>query len=194
MSGTELSQTPPGIVQADDGSIQILTVSDPDGIEIIARLRETHGDARGRAFVINLDQIIVRLGARWEAKEALVREHLKRNFSVRFQEPNWCAQILENVWLASTITASARSGALQCEEIWKETAEFFVGDITDTKLPLYEVRVEDATRLRLKRIDIKTYYDRGEAFAPETHTQAPIASSASEETTRTAQALSLIHI
>ena len=154
----------PGIVRVGSSGLHTLNVTTPEGIGIITRLRETHGDVRGRAFLLNLDQIIVRLGPRWEAKRALVREHLNTNFAHRFQEPDWCAEILENGWLAIALTAGARAGALKCAEIWRETAEFFVGDLTDTQLPLFEVLVEAADRLKLSQIDLNTYFDRGEDF------------------------------
>lgn len=165
----------PGIVQVGKSGFHTLTVSEPEGIEIIARLRETQGDVLGRAFLLNLDQVIVRLGPRWEAKQALVREHLKTNFGHRFQEPNWCAQILENAWLGVAITATARTGALKCAEIWKETGEFFVGDLSDAELPLFEVVVEAADRLKLRQIDLNTYFDRGDDFGARSAVRPQIA-------------------
>ena len=164
MTNPEVKDDASGIVQIGQSGIHTLTVTEPEGVEIIARLRETHGDVRGRAFLINLDQIIVRLGPRWEAKEDMVRQLLAANFAQRFQEPNWCAQILDNAWLAVAVTATARAGALKCAEIWYETGQFFVGDVSDAKLPLYEVLVEDAAHLKLRPIDLATYFDRGDDF------------------------------
>ncbi len=183
MSNLDITSPATGIVQVGEGGAQTLVVKEPEAIEIIARLRETQGDVRGRAFLLDLDQIIVRLGAKWELKEDLVREHLRRNFSVRFQEPNWCAQLLDNAWVASTITAGARDGALKCAEIWQETAQFFVGDISDTRLPLFEVLVEDADRLRLKKIDLATYFNRDEGFGAQGQVR-PQSASAGEDTTQ----------
>ncbi len=162
MSNDDMADHSSGTIQMGVGGYQTLTVTKPEGIEIIARLRETQGDIKGRAFLLNLDQIIVRLGAKWEMKEDLVREHLRTSFAHRLHEPNWCAQILDNAWLASAITATARDGALKCAEIWQETGQFFVGDISDTQLPLFEVIVESADCLKLRPIDLDTYYDRGE--------------------------------
>ena len=43
-----------------------------DAPDIFERLRETKVDERGRAFLLNLDQLIVRLGTKWEVKQSFV--------------------------------------------------------------------------------------------------------------------------
>ncbi len=155
-----------GLDRENAAGVQTLVVSQSEQIEILARLRETQGDVRGRAFAINLDQLIVRLGGKWDVKQALVYDNLRKSFLQRFQEPNWCAQLDENIWIASTIAVGSRQGALKCAEIWHDTGQFFVGDISDTRLPLFEVRVEDANCLTLRQIDLNSFFDRDEDFMP----------------------------
>lgn len=166
MSVTDMPDNGTGVIQAGGSRFETFSFTEPHAIEIIARLRETQGDVRGRAFIVNLDQIIVRLGAKWETKADLVHEHLRKSFMQKFQEPNWCAQLQENLWLASTIGVTSRQGALKCAEIWHEAGQFFVGDISDTRLPLFEILVEEADRLKLRQIDLNTYFDRDEDFGP----------------------------
>lgn len=161
-----------GVIHAGASGYETLSVTEPEAIAIIARLRETQGDVRGRAFIVNLDQIIVRLGTKWDIKGDLVHEHLRKSFTQRFQEPNWCAQLQDNLWLASTIGVASRQGALKCAEIWHEAGEFFVGDISDTRLPLFEILVEEADCLKLRQIDLATFYDRDEDFGPKSTVKA----------------------
>ncbi len=168
-----------GVIQAGGSGFETLTFTESEAIEIIARLRETQGDVRGRAFIVNLDQIIVRLGAKWEVKEDLVHEHLRKSFMQKFQEPNWCAQLQDNLWVASTIGVTSRQGALKCAEIWHEAGQFFVGDISDTRLPLFEILVEEADRLKLRQIDLNTFFDRDEDFGPKS-TVKPLGASGQE--------------
>ena len=153
-----------GFLRDGELAFQYLTIDEADGIDVVARLRETQADIRGRAFLLNLDFLMVRLGARWEAKRPFVLEHLKANFADRFQEPNWCAPIGDNSWLAVTLTAGPRAGALKCAEIWHASVQFFIGDSPDMSLPLFEAIVKDATHLKLRAVDLNTYFDRGENF------------------------------
>lgn len=184
MSAVDVSGETAGLLMPVANGFQLLTVTESEQIEIIARLRETQGDVRGRAFAINLDQIIVRLGAKWEAKEDLVHENLRKAFLQKFQEPNWCAQLQDNIWIASTIAVGSRQGALKCAEIWHDAGQFFVGDISDTKLPLYELLVEDANRLKLRQIDLNSFFDRDEDFAPRSAVRPQTVASEVEEKPR----------
>lgn len=179
----------PGVIQAGGSGFETLTVTEPEAIEIIARLRETQGDVRGRAFIVNLDQIIVRLGAKWEVKQGLVHEHLRKSFMQKLQEPNWCAQLQDNLWVASTIAVGSRQGALKCAEIWHEAGQFFVGDISDTRLPLFEILVEEADRLKLRQIDLNTFFDRDEDFGPKSTVRPLGVSGQDAGTDRTSQAV-----
>ena len=178
-----------GVIQAGGSGFETLTVTEPEAIEIIARLRETQGDVRGRAFIINLDQIIVRLGAKWEVKQGLVHEHLRKSFMQKLQEPNWCAQLQDNLWIASTIAVGSRQGALKCAEIWHEAGQFFVGDISDTRLPLFEILVEEADRLKLRQIDLNSFFDRDEDFGPKSTVRPLGVSGQDAGTDRTSEAV-----
>jgi hypothetical protein len=189
MSETDMKDRIPGVIQAGGSGFETLTVTEPEAIEIIARLRETQGDVRGRAFIVNLDQIIVRLGAKWEVKQGLVHEHLRKSFMQKLQEPNWCAQLQDNLWVASTIAVGSRQGALKCAEIWHEAGQFFVGDISDTRLPLFEILVEEADRLKLRQIDLNTFFDRDEDFGPKSTVRPLGVSGQDAGTDRTSQAV-----
>ncbi len=133
-------------------------------MDVVARLRETQADIRGRAFLLKLDFLIIRLGAKWESKAPFVHEYLHNGFADRFQEPNWCAGINGNAWIAVTIGSGPRAGALACAEIWNDTVRFFIGADTQATLPLFENIVEDANRVKLRTIDLNTYFDRDEDF------------------------------
>lgn len=131
-----------------------------DAVEIVERLRETHLDIAGHAFLLKLDTLIVRLGAKWDAKKDLVFEHLKTGFERQFPEPNWCIPVNQDAWLAMLPGLSSRKGVLAVAEIWYELCSFFVGDMSALEIPIYEVLVEDVDRFSLKKIDIKAYHGR----------------------------------
>ena len=82
----------PGVVTDQNGRL-VLTLVQDDAAEIIERLRETHADAMGRAYLLRLDMFVERLGARWDSKRDLVFDHLKTTFERKFQEPDWCIRI-----------------------------------------------------------------------------------------------------
>lgn len=145
-----------------------------DAAEIIERLRETHVDVNGRAFLLKLDTLIVRLGSKWEAKSELVFEHLKTSFERRFEAPNWCIRINDDSWMAIAPTVGSRRGALAVAEMWRELGAFFVGDVSQLPTPIYEVLVQDEDSFFLKPIDLKTWFDRPEVeTAPENRTIVP---------------------
>ncbi len=137
-----------------------LMLEHDDAVEIVERLRETHVDVTGHAFLLKLDTLIVRLGIRWEAKKDLVFEHLKTGFERQFPEPNWCIPVNSDSWLAMLPMLGSRKGALAVAGIWQELCGFFVGDMSALEVPLYDVLVEDVDRFSLKQIDLKTYYGR----------------------------------
>lgn len=143
-----------------------LVLEREDAVTIIERLRETHVSAEGHAFLLKLDALIVRLGSKWDVKSELVFEHLKTGFERRFQEPNWCLRINDDAWLAIIPTVGSRRGALAVTEMWRELGNFFVGDVSELPVPMYEVQVEDVDRFLLSPIDLKTWFDRPET-APE---------------------------
>ncbi len=133
-----------------------------DAVEIIERLRETHVDSTGHAFLLKLDTLIVRLGSKWEQKSELVFEHLKTLFERQYPEPNWCIGINGEAWLALLPTVGSRKGALAVTEFWRELCGFFVGDMSSVEVPLFEVRAEDVDRFSIKAIDLKTWFDAPE--------------------------------
>ena len=144
------------------GGREPLILRHEDAVEIIERLRETHVDSTGHAFLLKLDTLIVRLGAKWEQKSELVFEHLKTLFERQHPEPNWCIGINGEAWLALLPTIGSRKGALAVTEFWRELCGFFVGDMSAVEVPLYEVRAEDVDRFSIKRVDLKTWFDAPE--------------------------------
>ncbi len=141
------------------GGREPLVLQREDAVEIIERLRETHVDTTGHAFLLKLDALIVRLGAKWDQKSELVFEHLKTAFERQFPEPNWCIGINGDAWLALIPTVGSRKGAQAVIEIWRELCGFFVGDMSAIEVPLHEVRAEDVDRFSIKKIDMKTWFD-----------------------------------
>jgi len=144
------------------GGREPLILRHEDAVEIIERLRETHVDSSGHAFLLKLDTLIVRLGSKWEQKSELVFEHLKTLFERQYPEPNWCIGINGDAWLALLPTTGSRKGALAVTEFWRELCGFFVGDMSSVEVPLYEVRAEDVDRFSIKPIDLKTWFDAPE--------------------------------
>ena len=160
MQAAEPSEAVPG-ARFVNGREQVILQRE-DAVEIIERLRETHVDSSGRAFLLKLDTLIVRLGAKWDQKSELVFEHLKTGFERQYEEPNWCIGINGDAWLALMPTIGSRKGALATIEIWHELCRFFVGDMSDIEVPLYEVRAEDVDRISIRKIDMKTWFDAPE--------------------------------
>ena len=140
-----------------------LMLEHEDAVIVVERLRETHVDVNGHAFLLKLDTLIVRLGARWEAKQELVFEHLKTAFERDFPEPNWCISLNGDAWLAMLPTAGSRKGALAIADMWRDLCGFFVGDMSALEVPIYDVLVEDVDRFSLKKIDLNTYYGPSES-------------------------------
>ncbi|MGZ3297832.1 MAG: hypothetical protein ACXU8O_02355, partial [Asticcacaulis sp.] len=158
------------------GHREPLVLQHEDAVVVVERLRETHVDTTGHAFLLKLDTLIVRLGARWEQKCDLVFDHLKSGFERQFEEPNWCLGINGDSWMALLPTVGSRKGALAVAEMWRELCSFFVGDMSSIDVPLFEIRVEDVDRFSIKKIDLKAWFDapddeqgpvkaRGGAFA-----------------------------
>ena len=160
------------VMQAADSSVaapaarlggrETIVLQHEDAVEVIERLRETRVDTTGHAFLLKLDTLIVRLGAKWEQKSDLVFEHLKTGFERQYEEPNWCIGINGDAWLALLPTIGSRKGALAVTEIWRELCGFFVGDMSSVEVPLYEVRAEDVDRITVKPVDLKTWFDAPE--------------------------------
>jgi hypothetical protein len=169
-SGVKDQSSPPlladgSAILAAHLSYDLIRVEGAEGVDIVERLRESHADKAGRAFVLRLDPLIVRLGARWAQKADIVWEHLKDAFTRRFEEPNWCVKINEDAWLAIIPAYGARKGALSVAEIWMELCDFFIGALSAVAPPLFEVHADGVDRLKLIPIDIKTYFDRDETTA-----------------------------
>ncbi|MFT4089371.1 MAG: hypothetical protein QM645_01470 [Asticcacaulis sp.] len=146
--------------KVDQSSAERMHVLHADAVAIVSRLRETHTGEKGRAFLLRLDTLIVRLGHRWDAKRELVFEHLKMGFKQRFHEPDWCMAINEDAWLAVIPTTGSRNGALAVERLWQDLMGFFVGDVGQLSVPIYEVQAEGTDQLLLNRINLKTWFDR----------------------------------
>ncbi len=145
------------------GTREELIIEHDDAVEIIERLRETHVDINGHTFLLKLDTLIVRLGAKWEDKREQVFEHLKVAFERAHPEPNWCIQINQDCWLGMLPESGPRKGAIAVAEFWRELCSFFVGDMSALEIPLYDVLAEDVDRLSLKKIDLATYFPSGDA-------------------------------
>ncbi|ESQ87685.1 hypothetical protein ABAC460_18605 [Asticcacaulis sp. AC460] len=143
-----------------------LVLQREDAVNIVERLRETHVDVDGHAFLLQLDTMIVRMGARWAAKCDLVFDHLKTNFEKAYPEPNWCIGLNGDAWLVMLPQLSPRKGALAVSDVWRELCGFFVGDMSDVEVPIYDVLVEDVDRLSIGKIDLNTYVGPGESDAP----------------------------
>lgn len=133
-----------------------------DAVVIVERLRETKVDITGRAFLLKLDTLIVRLGAKWDAKSEFVFQHLKTTFERQFEEPNWCIKINDDAWMALMPSIGSRKGALAVADIWRELCGFFVGDMSSLEVPIYEVHVQDVDAFMLKKIDLNTWFGPGE--------------------------------
>ena len=136
---------------------EVLLLEHEDAVEIVERLRETHVDIAGHAFLLKLDTLIVRLGARWETKKDMVFEHLKTNFERQFPEPNWCIGVNDDSWLGLLPLTPSRAGALAVAEMWRELCNFFVGDMSALEVPIYDVLAEDVDRFSVKKLNLATY-------------------------------------
>ena len=159
------------------GQVYLRLVRD-DAVEIIERLRETHADTMGRAYMIHLDRLASRLGSKWDTKRDLVFEHLKTSFERKFPEPNWCIRLNDDSFLAVLLTLGEHKGALSAAELWYATGHFFVGDVSAEPPPLYEAVADDVDRMRLIPIDLATYFDRGETRPPRPGVAAPLSGDA----------------
>ena len=137
-----------------------------DAVEIVERLRETHAASGGHAFLLKLDTLIVRLGAKWDSKSELVFDHLKTAFERAHPEPNWCIPIHQDSWMGILPELGSRKGAQFMTEVWLELCNFFVGDMSAIEVPLYNVLVEDVDRLSLLKVDLKTFFDPEADNAP----------------------------
>lgn len=167
-----------GEIFADSSGRLFLNLLQDDATDVIERLRETHADDMGRAYLLRLDQLIERLGAKWEAKRDLVFAHLKTSFERKFQEPNWCIRINDDSFLAVILTMGEYKGALNAAELWYSVGQFFVGDVSKLTPPLYEALADDVDRLRVIPIDLSKYFDRAEARPFRDDPAPPIATTA----------------
>ncbi len=147
---------------------ETLALNRDDAVVIVDRLRETKVDITGRAFLLKLDTLIVRLGAKWEAKADYVFEHLKTTFERGFEEPNWCIKINDDAWMALMPAVGSRKGALAVADIWRDLCGFFVGDMSSVEIPLYEVTIEGVDSFSLMKIDLNTW------FGPNDDDQGPV--------------------
>jgi hypothetical protein len=169
----------PGVVTDQNGRL-ILSLDQEDAAEIIERLRETHADAMGRAYLLRLDLFVEQLGAKWESKRDLVFDHLKTAFERRFPEPDWCIRINDDAFLVVILTLGEHKGALSAAELWYTAGQFFIGDVSKVQPSLFEAIAHDVDRMRIVPIDVNTYFDRTEA-RPFREAARPVA-SASQET------------
>lgn len=159
---SEPANASPGAMSTSGGR-EALIIEHDDAVEIIERLRETHVDINGHTFLLKLDTLIVRLGAKWEDKREQVFDHLKTAFERAHPEPNWCIPINQDCWLGMLPESGSRKAALFMAETWRELCGFFVGDMSNLEIPLYDVLAEDVDRLSLKKIDLATYFPSGDA-------------------------------
>lgn len=166
MSDIDSERQPPTGLNTSATAREKLAIEHDRAVEIVERLRETHVDITGHAFLLRLDTLIVRLGAKWDAKRELVFEHLKTAFERDYQEPNWCIPINDDAWMGLLPEIGSRKGALAMSQIWRDICGFFVGDMTALDIPLFEVLVEDVDCFSLEKIDLKTYFDAAHDEAP----------------------------
>ncbi|WP_443747371.1 hypothetical protein [Asticcacaulis solisilvae] len=150
------------IVEDASGRL-FLTLEQDDAAEVIERLRETHADALGRAYLLRLEFLVERLGGKWDQKRELVFEHLKAGFERKFQEPDWCIRINDDCFLVVILTLGEYKGALSVAELWYTTAHFFIGDVSGLAPPLYEAIAHDVDVMRIVPIDLAKYFDRADA-------------------------------
>ena len=153
----------PSTIVEDAAGRLFLKLEQEDAAEVIERLRETHADAAGRAYLLRLDLLVERLGAKWDQKRDLVFEHLKAGFERKFQEPDWCIRINDDCFLAVILTLGEYKGALSAAELWYTTAHFFVGDVSGLAPPLNEAIAHDVDTMRIIPIDLAKYFDRADA-------------------------------
>lgn len=152
------------------GHFESIVLEREDAVTIVERLRETQVDVVRRAFILKLDTLIVRMGAKWDQKSWQVFEHLKTNFERQFEEPNWCIRISEDTWMALLPGISSRKGALAVAELWRDLCNFFVGDMSDIDVPIFEVNVKDIDSFGIRKIDLEHWYDAPE---PDAETERP---------------------
>ncbi len=150
-------------VTVDQNGRQTLTLERDDAVTIIERLRETHADAMGRAYLLRLDLFAERMGDRWESKRDLIFDHLKTAFERKFPEPDWCIRLDDQSFLAVILTLGEHKGALSAAELWYTAGQFFIGDVSKERPALFEAIADDVNRLRLIPIDLTKYFDRAEA-------------------------------
>lgn len=151
-----------GLSKDAKGRLFLKMVQD-DAVEIIERLRESHADTLGRAFLIKLNYLADTLGSRWPMKRDLVFGQLKDNFEKKFSEPDWCIRINDDSFLMVIPTLGEHKGAMNAVEFWYSTGQFFVGDVSKVSAPLYEAAAHDVDSLQLTPIDLNSYFDRARA-------------------------------
>ena len=117
MPGSEADHATPTLLNRDATGRLFLKLVRDDAVEIIERLRETHADTMGRAYLIPLDVLAHRLGSKWEQKRDLVFDHLKTIFERKFPEPNWCIRLDDECFLAVILTLGEYKGALSAAEL-----------------------------------------------------------------------------
>lgn len=152
----------PGVTTDQNGRL-FLTLLRDDAADIIERLRETHADAMGRAYLLRLDLFAERLGSKWDSKRDLIFDHLKAAFERKFPEPDWCIRINDESFLVVILTLGEHKGALSAAELWYTAGQFFIGDVSKMRPALFEAIADDVDRMRLIPIDLTKYFDRAEA-------------------------------
>lgn len=166
-------------VTADQNGRQTLTLERDDAVTIIERLRETHADAMGRAYLLRVDLFAERMGDRWASKRDLIFDHLKTAFERKFPEPDWCIRLDDQSFLAVILTLGEHKGALSAAELWYTAGQFFIGDVSKERPALFEAIADDVNRLRIIPIDLAKYFDRAEA-RPFREAAKPLPSAADE--------------
>jgi hypothetical protein len=172
----------PGIAADQNGRL-FLTLLQDDAADIIERLRETHADAMGRAYLLRFDLFAERLGNKWDSKRELIFDHLKTAFERRFPEPDWCIRINDESFLAVILTLGEHKGALSAAELWYTAGQFFIGDVSKVRPALFEAIADDVDRMRIIPIDLTNYFDRAEA-RPFRDAGRPLPSATEEVSTR----------
>lgn len=122
---------------------------------IVNRLREIQYDFRGHIYLVSFDILIKHLGSKWEVKKNAIWQYIQSNFEKEFSFPDWCMPVKDNSWLFVMPSITPNQASIKCEEIFINTIKFFVGDLYYSELPVFEVKVEVASKLTMRRSNCK---------------------------------------
>jgi hypothetical protein len=126
--------------------------------KIAERIKGTQFDTNGQVFLVDIKVLADELGEKWEIKKNIVYEHLFQSFERKHPKPDWCERVNEFAFLFVLSSLLPKAGARASHEIIIETYEFFIGANKLIDLPVYEVIVDFATKLTIRKIN-PLYYN-----------------------------------